>query len=85
MTTDFDILRNKEILAPVVFRSYFNEFRDINATQAWSLFFTAGKEDKVLGFNRELGGFFTTLLIAISVTGIAWSLFFSNFFSVSSI
>ncbi len=81
MKTDFDIFKNKDLFAPVIFRSYFNDFRILNSTQAWSLFFTAGQEDKILGSNRELGRFFTSLLIAIVVTGIAWSLFFNNFFS----
>ncbi|MGK7916960.1 MAG: hypothetical protein AB4038_15685 [Prochloraceae cyanobacterium] len=81
MTTDFDIIRNQDILAPVVFRSYFNDFRNLDSTQAWSLFFTAGREDKALGFNLELGRFFTSVLIAIAVTGIAWWWFFNNFFT----
>ena len=81
MTTDFDIIRNQDILAPVVFRSYFNDFRNLDSTQAWSLFFTAGREDKALGFNLELGRFFTSVLIAIAVTGIAWGWFFNNFFA----
>ena len=82
MKTDFDIFNNKDLFAPVIFRSNFNDFRVVNSTQAWSLFFTAGNEDKLLGFNRELGRFFTSLLIAIAVTGIAWSVFFNNFFSI---
>jgi hypothetical protein len=74
MKTDFDILGNKELFAPVVFRSEFNEFKTISPNQAWSLFFTAGKQDQVLGYNRELGAFFTNLLIAIGVSGIIWTL-----------
>jgi hypothetical protein len=43
------------------------------------LFFTAGQEDKALGFEPELGRFFTNLLIAAGVTGTVWALIFSNF------
>jgi hypothetical protein len=78
MQTDFDIIRNKDLFAPVVFRSDFNKGESINNNQAWSLFFTAGQEDKTLGFQLELGNFFTNTLIAIGVTGIIWGLFFSN-------
>jgi hypothetical protein len=68
MRTDFDFPK-KDLLGPVVFRPDFNNFETINVNQAWSLFFTAGKEDKVLGKNPELGKFFTYLLIAIGATG----------------
>ncbi|MCV3217157.1 hypothetical protein OGM63_27225 [Plectonema radiosum NIES-515] len=68
MRTDFDFPK-KDLFEPVVFRPDFNSFETINVNQAWSLFFTAGKEDKVLGLNPELGRFFTYLLIAIGATG----------------
>lgn len=69
MDNDLRVLNNKELFAPVVFRSEFNQFKDINANQAWSLFFTAGQEDKSLGFNPEAGRFFTNTLIGIGVAG----------------
>ncbi len=69
MNFDVDIYRNKDLFAPVVFRSDFNDFEAINANQAWSLFFSIGKEDKELGFNPEVGRFFTNLLIAVGVVG----------------
>lgn len=59
-----------DIFTPVVFRSDFNKFEKINGNQAWSLFFTAGKEDKELGLNPEVGRFFTNVLIGIGVAGI---------------
>ncbi len=68
MRTDFDF-PNKDLFGPVVFRPDFNNFETINVNQAWSLFFSAGKEDKVLGLNPELGRFFTYILIAIVVAG----------------
>jgi hypothetical protein len=79
MTPDFDYPTNQDLFAPVVFRSDFNNGEPISATQAWSLFFSAGQEDKVLGFEPELGWFFTNLLIAAGVTGTVWALIFSNF------
>ncbi|MGF1490526.1 MAG: hypothetical protein ACFBSE_25830 [Prochloraceae cyanobacterium] len=78
MTTNFEIITNQEKVAPVVFRSYFNDFRDINANEAWSLFFTAGKKDKLLGLNRGLGILFTMLLFGIPVARIVWSFFVVN-------
>ncbi|MEH1970502.1 hypothetical protein [Nostoc sp.] len=53
-------------------------FEKINANQAWSLFFTGGQEDKVLGQQPELGRFFTYLLIALGVTGTLWATYFNN-------
>jgi len=76
MRTDFDFPK-KDLLGPVVFRPDFNNFEKINTTQAWSLFFTAGKEDKVLGQNDEFGKFFTNLLIAIGVAGCIWGTVFT--------
>jgi hypothetical protein len=55
MDADLNIFKNKNLFAPVVFRSNFNNFEKINANQAWSLFFTGGKEDKGLGFEPEFG------------------------------
>lgn len=78
MRTDFDY-PNKDLLGPVVFRPDFNNGQAITVNQAWSLFFTAGQDDKVLGQQNELGKFFTNLLIAIGVTGSLWGLYFSNF------
>jgi hypothetical protein len=69
MNADFDIFDSKDLFAPVIFRSDFNKFAKINGNQAWSLFFTAGNEDKELGFNPEVGRFFTNILIGIVVTG----------------
>ncbi|WAL58339.1 hypothetical protein [Thermocoleostomius sinensis] len=68
MRTDFEF-PNKDLIGPVVFRPDFNRFEAIDVNQAWSLFFTAGQEDKNLGFNSEAGRFFTNLLIAVGVAG----------------
>ncbi|MBD2093102.1 hypothetical protein H6F67_24965 [Microcoleus sp. FACHB-1515] len=75
MRTDLDF-RDRSLFGSVVFRSTFNRFEPITATQAWSLFFTASREDKALGFNPELGRFFNYLLLAIVTTGILWSVWF---------
>jgi hypothetical protein len=78
MKTDFNIFGNKDLFAPVIFRSDFNKFDRIDVNQAWSLFFTAGKEDKTLGSEIELGKFFTNTLAAVVVTGSIGALIFSN-------
>ncbi|PHJ58984.1 hypothetical protein VF14_28265 [Nostoc linckia z18] len=77
MKTDFDFPK-KDLIGPVVFRPDFNNFESINLNQAWSLFFTAGQNDKALGEEAELGNFFTNLLIAVVVTGSLWGIYFSN-------
>jgi len=77
MKTDFDFPK-KDLIGPVVFRPDFNNFETINLNQAWSLFFTAGQNDKALGEQAELGNFFTNLLIAVVVTGSLWGIYFSN-------
>ncbi|WP_193199231.1 hypothetical protein [Nostoc sp. MG11] len=77
MKTDFDY-PNKNLLGAVVFRPNFNNFETINVNQAWSLFFTAGREDKLLGQETELGRFFTYFLIALGVTGTLWATYFNN-------
>jgi hypothetical protein len=77
MRTDFEF-PNKDLIGPVVFRPDFNRFEAIGSTQAWSLFFTAGQEDKNLGFNSEAGRFFTNLLIAVGVTGTIWASVFTS-------
>jgi hypothetical protein len=77
MKSDFDFPK-KDLIGPVVFRPAFNEAEAINVNQAWSLFFTAGQEDKALGFNTEAGRFFTNLLIAIGTVGTVWALLFTR-------
>lgn len=78
MRTDFDFPA-KELIGPVVFRPDFNNGQTINVNQAWSLFFTAGQDDNVLGQQTELGRFFTNTLIAIGTAGVLWGASFANF------
>jgi hypothetical protein len=64
---------------PTVFSPSFNQNTEsLTANRAWSLFFTIGQEDKVLGFNPEAGKFLTNLLIAVSVTGVLWAAIFNH-------
>lgn len=78
MEADFEFQR-KDLTNPVVFRRDFNAHNEVvTANQAWSLFFTGGQKDKILGLNPEVGRFFTGLLIVVSVTGILSSLLFSG-------
>jgi len=76
MRSDLDFA-NSKLLAPVVFRDEFNKFEQINAGQAWSLFFSGGKEDKIFGKNPELGNFFTYTLVAFAAVAILWACTFS--------
>jgi hypothetical protein len=78
MNTDSNVLTTKDLFLPVIFRPDFNSFASINSNQAWSLFFTAGRAEQKLGFNPELGRFFTNLLIASVVTVILWGTFFTH-------
>ncbi len=77
MNSDFDF-SNKDLFGPVIFRPAFNSAEDINANQAWSLFFTAGQEDKKLGFNVEAGRLFTNLLAAVVVAGGIGAVLFTS-------
>lgn len=78
MKTDLDF-SNRYLLDSVVFRPDFNTAGDtLSLNQAWSLFFTAGREDKALGFNAEAGRFFTNLLLTLTAAGVLWGLFFSS-------
>lgn len=78
MKTDLEF-RDRSLFGPVVFRPDFNHFETINATQAWSLFFTASQEDKALGFSPEAGRFFNRALFAAVVAGVLWSFTFRLF------
>jgi hypothetical protein len=80
MNADLDIFNNKDLFAPVVFRSNFNKFELISGNQAWSLFFTAGNKDKELGSNPETGRLFTNILIAVGVVGIIGGSVFTSIF-----
>jgi hypothetical protein len=77
MKSDFDFPR-KDLLGPVVFRPSFNGAEDINGNQAWSLFFSGGQEDKLLGTGTEAGRFFTNLLVAAGISGVLWATFFTS-------
>jgi len=78
MKTDFDSFKNKDLFRSVIFQTDFNNFDSLTLNQAWSLFFTAGQEDKVLGLEPELGRFFNNLLIAVGVMGTLAALFIST-------
>jgi hypothetical protein len=78
MKTDFDFPK-AELIGPVAFRPNFNTAQEtLNATQAWSLFFTGGQADNALGFSPEAGKFFNNLLIGLGVSGILLSALFLN-------
>ena len=69
METKFDFSGNN-LFTPIAFREDFNQFAILSSTQAWSLFFTASREDGALGFNRNVGRFWTGLVIAAVLESI---------------
>lgn len=77
MKSDFDF-GTKDLFGPVIFRPDFNEFATVGVDQAWSLLFSAGKEDKVLAGNRELGVYLNYILGTLVVAGAMTSIFFGS-------
>jgi len=75
--TDFDIARSI-IFTPTVFNADFNS-APLTANQAWSLFFTAGRNDAALDAHPELGRLFNNILQAIVLTFIVGALVFRSF------
>lgn len=69
----------ENLYTPIVFRSDFNQFAPLSATQAWSMFFTASREDTAIGFNAGSGQFWNNLLLAVVVSGVLGVLVFQNF------
>lgn len=59
----------KNLFTPVVFREDFSE-ATITATQAWSLFFSAGQEENLFGQENEIGWFYNNMLLG-------WGVFFA--------
>lgn len=65
--TDLDIAQSYTGASAAVFNSDFNHFARITTNQAWSLLFTAGRDDGALGNNPELGRLFNYILLGISM------------------
>jgi hypothetical protein len=78
METKFDF-NGTNLYIPIGFREDFNNFAKLSATQAWSLFFTASREDSALGLSRAAGRFWTGLLIASIVESILGVVIFQVF------
>jgi topoisomerase IA-like protein len=53
-----------------IFTPEFNQFETINATQAWSLFFTIRASDRLLGEDPAVGRYITLALFSAILTGI---------------
>lgn len=53
-----------------IFQQDFNTFRTINATQAWSLFFSVSKQDTLLGTNPMVGKYITVGLLGALIASI---------------
>ncbi len=69
METKFDF-NGKNLFTPIAFREDFNQFARLSKTQAWSMFFTASREDNALGFSKNIGRFCTGLFIASVVEAV---------------
>ena len=78
MKTQFNF-DGEYLYMPIAFRPEFNQFAPISATQAWSLFFTASREDTALGNNLEEGRFWNSLLLSGVITSILGVLVFQSF------
>lgn len=76
MITKFNYTASN-LFTPVVFRQDF-QAATINATQAWSLFFSAGQEENLFGENPETGWFFNNLMLGSVAMLVASLLFASN-------
>jgi hypothetical protein len=75
-TFNFD---GENLYTPIVFRPDFNQFAPLSATQAWSMFFTASREDTALGFDTKSGQFWNNLVLAVVASGILGVLVFQSF------
>jgi topoisomerase IA-like protein len=53
-----------------IFTPEFNQFETINATQAWSLFFTISASDRLLGEDPAVGRYITLALFSAILTEI---------------
>jgi hypothetical protein len=73
-------IRSPELFGAVVFSPSFNSFKTINANQAWSLFFTGGREDIKLDSNPRISLFFNSILLALGALGFARPLIVRTFF-----
>jgi hypothetical protein len=46
-----------------IFNTEFNHFQKINATEAWSLFFSASNQNRLLGSDTKTGNYLTFALL----------------------
>ncbi len=80
MKTTF-IPTTAQLSEPVVFQAKFNDHSEkLNATQAWSLFFTGGKSENSLGTEPVFGRAATAATVAIAAAGVLSSVFLVGVF-----
>ncbi len=72
--------KSPEMFGAFVFSPSFNSFKTINANQAWSLFFTGGREDQKLDSNPRISLLFTSTLLALGASGFVRPLIMQTFF-----
>ncbi len=75
MVSEFSYSSKQNLETPIVFRKDFRN-ATISATQAWSLFFSAGQEENLFGQEREIGWFYNNVLFAgVVAFGLTAALF----------
>ena len=75
MVSKFNYTSNQNLFTPIIFREDFKDAQ-LSATQAWSLFFSAGQEENLFGENREIGWFYNNVLLAsVVLFGLTAALF----------
>ncbi|MBE9205027.1 hypothetical protein IQ244_00440 [Nostoc sp. LEGE 06077] len=72
--------QSPELFGSVVFTPDFNSFKTINPSQAWSLFFTGGREDNKLDSKPRISLLFTMIVLALGISGFARTLIIQAFF-----
>lgn len=77
--TDLDIALSYTAASAGVFNPDFNNFARITTNQAWSLLFTAGRDDGTLGSNPELRRLFNYILLGIVLAVLLSYLIFRAF------
>ena len=53
-----------------IFTSKFNQFEQISATKAWSLFFTFSQGEHLLGSESKTGRYLTVGLLSVAIASI---------------
>jgi hypothetical protein len=75
---DFILNMQNQAVAPI-FNAEFNRFQKINATEAWSLFFSASNKNQLLGSDKKTGNYFTFMLFGGVIAYAIETIIFRSF------